>query len=58
MVLMRHEIGIKWGDGKKEFRGIDLVNYGDVDGFSAMARTVGLPTGIAARMVLTGLGTA
>lgn len=54
LVLMRHEIGIKWGDGKKEHRGIDLVNYGDVDGFSAMARTVGLPTGIAARMVLTG----
>ena len=54
MVLMRHEIGIQWGDGKQERRGIDLVNYGQLGGFSAMAKTVGLPTGIAARMILSG----
>ncbi|XP_005100303.1 alpha-aminoadipic semialdehyde synthase, mitochondrial [Aplysia californica] len=54
MILMRHEVGIQWGDGKREHRGIDLVNYGDPNGFSAMARTVGLPTGIAARMILAG----
>ncbi|KAI8782365.1 alpha-aminoadipic semialdehyde synthase mitochondrial [Biomphalaria glabrata] len=54
LILMRHDIGIQWGDGKKEKRSIDLVSYGDVGGFSAMAKTVGLPTGIAARMILTG----
>ncbi|XP_059138930.1 alpha-aminoadipic semialdehyde synthase, mitochondrial-like [Physella acuta] len=54
MVLMRHDIGIQWGDGKMEERSIDLVSYGDIGGFSAMAKTVGLPIGIAARMILTG----
>lgn len=54
MILMRHDIGIQWGDGKQEHRCIDLSSYGDVGGFSAMAKTVGLPTGIAARMILTG----
>lgn len=54
MVLMRHDIGIMWGDGQREHRGIDLVSYGQVGGYSAMAKTVGLPTGIAARMVLSG----
>ncbi|XP_059138929.1 alpha-aminoadipic semialdehyde synthase, mitochondrial-like [Physella acuta] len=54
MILMRHDIGIQWGDGKMEERSIDLVSYGDIGGFSAMAKTVGLPTGIAARMILTG----
>ena len=52
--MMRHEIGIMWGDGQREHRGIDLVDYGQVGGYSAMARTVGLPTGIAAHMVLNG----
>ncbi|BFZ08759.1 hypothetical protein BsWGS_11797 [Bradybaena similaris] len=54
MILMRHDIEIVWGDGKKEQRCIDFVNYGDLGGFSAMAKTVGLPTGIAARMILNG----
>jgi len=54
IVMMRHEIGIMWGDGQREHRGIDLVDYGQVGGYSAMARTVGLPTGIAAHMVLNG----
>ncbi|CAG5131011.1 unnamed protein product [Candidula unifasciata] len=52
MVLMRHDVEIVWGDGRKEQRSIDMINYGDLGGFSAMAKTVGLPTAIAARMIL------
>jgi saccharopine dehydrogenase-like NADP-dependent oxidoreductase len=54
MILMHHEVGILWPDGQKEERYIDLVNYGDVHGESAMAKTVGIPTGIATKMVLDG----
>ena len=54
MIVMHHDIGVLWPDGQREQRRIDLVNYGDLDGFSAMAKTVGLPTGIATKMVLDG----
>ncbi|XP_041348560.1 alpha-aminoadipic semialdehyde synthase, mitochondrial-like isoform X2 [Gigantopelta aegis] len=54
LILMRHDIGISWPDGTTEQRQLNLVVYGDQGGHSAMAKTVGLPTGIAARMVLEG----
>ncbi|GFO42771.1 alpha-aminoadipic semialdehyde synthase, mitochondrial [Plakobranchus ocellatus] len=56
MILMRHDVGIEWGDRKKEHRSINFVSYGEPGQSSAMAKTVGLPTGIAARMVLSGEG--
>ena len=55
MILMQHDIGVMWADGSLEDRQLSLVCYGDVDGYSAMAKTVGLPTGIATKMVLTGM---
>lgn len=56
MILMQHDIGVQWFDGSKERRQVNLVVYGDnsENGYSAMAKTVGLPTGIATKMVLTG----
>lgn len=54
MILMQHDIGVQWLDGSTEKREISLVVYGDVNGYSAMAKTVGLPTGIATKMVLEG----
>ncbi|XP_013412545.1 alpha-aminoadipic semialdehyde synthase, mitochondrial-like [Lingula anatina] len=51
---MRHDVGIEWPDLTKEVKQIDLVVYGDPEGYTAMAKTVGLPTGIAARMILDG----
>ena len=54
MILMHHDIGILWPDGQREQRRIDLVSYGDINGSSAMAKTVGLPTAIATKMVLDG----
>ena len=49
---MHHEINYKWSSGKDETRTIDFIQYGDTDGYTAMAKTVGLPTAIAAKMVL------
>ena len=54
MIIMRHDVGVKWADGGTESRHIDLVVYGDPNKYSAMAATVGFPTGIAAKMVLEG----
>ena len=38
----------------QEQRWIDLVEYGNPNGYTAMARCVGLPTAIAARLILDG----
>lgn len=55
LVILRHEIGIAWPDNKREVRGINFVVYGDINGHSAMAKTVGYPTAIATKMVLDGI---
>ena len=49
---MHHEINYKWPNGKDETRTVDFIQYGDINGYTAMAKTVGLPTAIAAKMVL------
>lgn len=54
MIVMRDSFGIRHPSGHLENKTIDLVVYGDVNGFSAMAKTVGLPTAMAARMLLDG----
>lgn len=54
VVVLRHDIGILWPNGNREKRGITLVQYGEFNGTTAMARTVGLPAAIAAKMVLDG----
>uniref|UniRef100_A0A803SNL9 Alpha-aminoadipic semialdehyde synthase, mitochondrial n=1 Tax=Anolis carolinensis TaxID=28377 RepID=A0A803SNL9_ANOCA len=53
MIVMRNEIGIKHPSGHLEDKYVNLVVYGD-KGYSAMAKTVGYPTAIAAKMVLDG----
>jgi alpha-aminoadipic semialdehyde synthase len=54
LIILRHEIIIRWPDNKKEERGINLVTYGDAKGHSAMAWAVGYPTAIAVKMILDG----
>ncbi|KAF2879699.1 hypothetical protein ILUMI_26475 [Ignelater luminosus] len=54
LVILRHEIGIAWPENKREVRGINFVVYGDANGHSAMAKTVGYPAAIATKMVLDG----
>ncbi|XP_013114257.2 alpha-aminoadipic semialdehyde synthase, mitochondrial [Stomoxys calcitrans] len=54
LVVLRHEVGIRWQDGRREERGINFVVYGQPQGHSAMAMTVGKPAAIAAKMILDG----
>ncbi|XP_052576790.1 alpha-aminoadipic semialdehyde synthase, mitochondrial isoform X1 [Peromyscus californicus insignis] len=54
MIVMRDSFGIRHPSGHLENKIIDLVVYGDFNGFSAMAKTVGLPTAMAAKMLLDG----
>ncbi|XP_055685149.1 alpha-aminoadipic semialdehyde synthase, mitochondrial isoform X2 [Lutzomyia longipalpis] len=57
LVILRHEVGIRWNDGRREERGINFVVYGEpfkTEGHSAMALTVGFPAAIAAKMILDG----
>lgn len=54
MILMHHNIGVQWPDGSLQKRTVGLTVYGDYNGYSAMAKTVGLPTAIATKMILDG----
>lgn len=53
-MVLRHELEVTWSDGKKERREVTMAVRGDPSSHTAMARTVGLPTAIAAKMVLDG----
>lgn len=54
IVILRHDIGVQWPDRSTETKHVDLVVYGNPEGYSAMAATVGFPTAIATKMVLDG----
>lgn len=54
MIVMRNDLGLRHPTGELETKHISMVAYGDPDGFSAMAKTVGYPAAIAARMILDG----
>ncbi len=54
MIIMRNDVGLRHPTGELETKHISLVVYGEPNGFSAMAKTVGYPAAIAARMVLEG----
>ena len=51
---MHHSIGVTWPDNSQENRVINFVCYGEENGYSAMARTVGMPTAIATKLILDG----
>ncbi len=57
LVILRHEIIVRWNDGRREEKGINFVVYGQPaseGGHSAMAVTVGFPAAIATKMLLDG----
>ncbi len=54
VVILHHDIVVSWPVGRKESKTLTLVEYGQPNGSTAMARTVGLPTAIATNMVLQG----
>ncbi|XP_034541480.1 alpha-aminoadipic semialdehyde synthase, mitochondrial [Notolabrus celidotus] len=54
MIILRNDVGLRHPTGELETKHISMVVYGDPTGFSAMAKTVGYPAAIAARMLLNG----
>ncbi len=54
MVLLQHKFEIEHKNGRKETRTSTLVDYGDPNGYSAMAKLVGVPCAVACLMVLDG----
>jgi len=54
MVMLQHKFEIEHADGSKETRTSTLVEYGDPNGYSAMAKLVGIPCGVAIKQVLDG----
>ena len=51
MVVLQHDFIVDYG-GRQEHICSLLLDYGQVDGDSSMARTVGLPTAIAANLIV------
>lgn len=54
LVVLQHKFEIEHKDGRKETRTSTLVDYGDPNGYSSMAKLVGVPCGIAVKQVLDG----
>lgn len=54
LVLLQHKFEIEHADGRTETRTSTLVEYGNPKGYSAMAKTVGVPCGVAVKQVLNG----
>lgn len=55
LVVLYHDIGVLWPGNRYEKKLVTLVSYGETNGYTAMAKTVGIPTAIAAIMVLQGM---
>ncbi|OAT03013.1 saccharopine dehydrogenase (NADP+, L-glutamate forming) [Blastomyces dermatitidis ER-3] len=54
MVMLQHRFEIEHADGSKETRTSTLCDYGDPNGYSSMAKLVGIPCGVAVKQVLDG----
>jgi len=53
-VILQHKFGIEHKDGSKEIRTSTLCEYDDLKGYSAMAKLVGIPCGVAVKQILDG----
>jgi len=53
-VMLQHKFEIEHADGSRETRTSTLCEYGDPAGYSAMAKLVGVPCGVAVKQVLAG----
>jgi len=54
MVMLQHKFEVEHKDGSKETRTSTLCDYGEPNGYSSMAKLVGVPCGVACLMVLDG----
>jgi len=55
VIMLQHKFVVEWKDGKTDITTSTLEKYGEPRGYSAMARTVGIPCGIAVQLVLDGI---
>ncbi len=55
MVLLHHDFVFKDPQGRFHHKTATICEYGQVGGFSAMARTVGYPVAVAAKLILEGV---
>ncbi|KAF0543804.1 Saccharopine dehydrogenase [Gigaspora margarita] len=55
MVILQHKFEIETKSGERETWTSTLLEYGDPNGPSAMAKTVGTPCGIAVQLILDGV---
>lgn len=57
LIMLQHKFVVEWADGKQDTITSTLELYGEPtgSGYSAMARTVGIPCGIASQLVLDGV---
>ncbi|TEA17536.1 Saccharopine dehydrogenase [Colletotrichum sidae] len=53
-VMLQHKFEIEHKDGSRETRTSTLAEYGEPKGYSAMAKLVGVPCGVAVKQVLNG----
>lgn len=54
MIVLVHKFIARFNDGTEENISSTLIDYGQPNGDSSMARTVSLPAAVGARMILTG----
>ncbi|MGQ9677823.1 MAG: saccharopine dehydrogenase C-terminal domain-containing protein [bacterium] len=54
MIVLQHQFEVHYPDGVKENIESTLIDYGQPNGDSAMARTVSLPAAIAVKMIIEG----
>lgn len=54
LVVLQHKFGIEWANGETEIRTSTLVDYGNPDGYSSMAKLVGVPCAVATQQILDG----
>ncbi|KAL1934084.1 hypothetical protein VTP01DRAFT_6266 [Rhizomucor pusillus] len=54
LVFLQHRFEIELKDGSHQTRTSTLIEYGVPGGYSAMAKTVGVPCGIATQLILDG----
>ncbi len=54
LVMLQHKFEIEHADGTRETRTSTLCEYGVPGGYSAMAKTVGVPCAVAVKQVLSG----
>jgi saccharopine dehydrogenase (NADP+, L-glutamate forming) len=54
MVAMQHVFKVKWSDGKEEVIKSRLLDFGDSNGHTSVAKTVALPAAVAVDQILKG----